>query len=115
MNPSDLDLQLALAEELPELLHIHQYNTTGALEDIVTDIEWVKDDYIVTPREWDWIVREVEKKLTEEQQLDFMLHLCEGTKTHSDLGKWTVCDRLLTAPWQTRAIAYFKTIGKEIK
>jgi len=103
---TDLELQLALAKELPEEIII---NNGGQFYWRARNSETCIRP-LVTPREWDWIVRECEKKLDESQWHVYDENVCELYITGV-----TQIFMLLHAPWQTRAIAYFKTIGKEFK
>jgi len=106
-QPSDLALQLFLAKELPELLYPH----TGMGD---TNVFWNDTRTPVTPREWDWIVREVEKKLNRDEQRVYWDALCKEAlpidSTQISLAVFVVA----VAPWQTRAVALAKTLENEI-
>jgi len=118
MTPEQ-QLQLALAKELPELIDVITGNQlcqfpepTFWWKDGTKDHEG--DPAPVTPREWDWIMRECEKKLEavapglgtpcRSEYLRILVSLV------GDFG-W----EMTTAPWPTRALAYFKTTKEEIK
>lgn len=102
-------LKLALSKELPELI-TYSDKPKGIWKDD-NPFRW-KDMKPVSPREWEWVMREVETKLSRDY------------KSH----RWTAYEAILLGAatdkkvrsaailsWQTRAIAYFKTIGKEIE
>ena len=97
---SNLQLQLALAKELPKLI------TSGNLFS-KTIFVWIHEKDIegnsleVTPHEWDWIVKELEQRLVSENK-----HLATNLAMESVMS-WPMS-------WQNRATAYFRTIGKEI-
>lgn len=108
-NPTDLQLQLALAKELPELIYLELESKVypPTLDNRQWYFYWkdtpAKQD--ITPREWGWIVRECERKFSMEQLRDYCHHLGRlGMNGY----------QCVTAAWQQRAIAYFRTIGKEI-
>ena len=104
MRPTDLQLQLALAKVLPELISIG-YNQFNWKEN--TDEGFIMGGK-VTPREWDWVVRECEKKL------DIHHEDCHWFFKRDAIAKESGEEPFLLS-WQQRAIAYFKTIGKEIE
>lgn len=110
-QPTELQLQLALAKELPELIERQ--------EKPYPRFFWKGSRRVgVTPREWDRIVRECEKKLTEEQKNAWRCNLFEaktGKQMDRGIDEFEIMDAFLVVPWPTRAIAYFKTIGKEIE
>lgn len=97
-------LKLALARELPELIYINEHHCF-----------WWKDTRYATgisSREWEWVMREVETKLSR----DYKSHrwtnyeaMLLGTATNKKVRSTAILS------WQTRAITYFKTIGKEIE
>lgn len=99
---TELQLKLALAKELPELIDII---ASGSVPRGQLPI-WKTTSANITPREWDWIVRECEKKIWQNKDL-WNKYIFYIQDSRGDDG--------LHAPWQTRAIAYFKTIGKEIE
>lgn len=108
LTPTDLlPLQLFLAKQLPEEIGI--YGQTGKFT-------WRGQSSVgciaafVTPREWDYVARMVEEKLTEEQKeryLHKLQALQDGLfdKPFSALLWWTA-----TAPWSTRTIALMKEL-----
>lgn len=114
--PTDQQLKLALARELPELVSL--YSPDG-------EAWWLNNGsktYKVTNREWDWIVRECEKKLRINPgtwqpggighyitTLAILVGDCKSGETSLN-----ECLNTVTANWQQRAIAYFKTMGKKI-
>jgi len=103
---SELSLQLFLAKELPELLEVpidKQEKKANPWP------RWKETGIYVNPREWDWIVREVEKRLTDEQRGRYIWLLTLGAHKPT-----TSSILVLRASWQTRAIALAKTLGKEI-
>lgn len=108
-----LQLQIALANELPELLTIVP-GGSGIEPEI--DFYWLDSEFphdgLVTPREWDWIVRECEKKLTEKQKELYLLKLERiattgyGDLSHNDIDYLTV-----HATAAQRAEAFLRTLN----
>jgi hypothetical protein len=113
-TPTDLQLKLALAKELPEWIGFANTGISGGWTDEaeIQQLGMVYGDYVlawrdtgneITPREWDWVVNEVIKKLSTADRIAYGTLLCNYE-----------FDKELMSTWQQRAIAYFKTIGKEI-
>jgi hypothetical protein len=111
-TPTDLQLKLALAKELPEWIGFANTGISGGWtdEEEIQQLGMVYGDYVlawrdtgneITPREWDWVVWKCISKL------DVKLQCLITDKIPSTTS-------LMAATWQQRAIAYFKTIGKEI-
>lgn len=127
---NDLKLQLALAQELPALIGIllstddPEFWWKGS-EEKLDEAGFLCFEY-VTPREWDWVIRECEKKLTEVQKAVYAEIVNDLIKEGGLYNDWYsgwsgTADSftrglfdILNTPWQTRATAYFKTIRKPI-
>ena len=88
---TDLQLQLFLAKELPELIEI-------IIDEGIELIQWNDTVRLVTPREWDWVVKEVEKKLSITTQWDLRASFNDPSPS-----------------WQQRTITLAKTLGKQIE
>jgi hypothetical protein len=111
-TPTDLQLKLALAKELPELIQpIHQDCEGYESDKDIIGFQWRDADGAITDREWNWVVREVIKKLGPSK-----LNTCSQAYMEfvGQLGVLTGQESNIMSTWQQRAIAYFKTIGKEI-
>ena len=126
-TPTEDQLKLALAGELPDCINICSSPHTCQW------FEWSNQEE-VTEQEWPYIMAEVEKKLGDNTPVDFKddryrsqqnLFQCilMALVSNVEAGEWYVPALGLTmhhltlasqAPWQTRAIAYFKTIGREV-
>jgi len=110
---TDLEIQLALAKELPELIDIHKFNYGAKTIFRFKD----RTSPRITSREWDWIVKECEKKLHRVDHWKFvteLMFLFDWTISCNDsLEEYDNAFVLLQATWQQRATAYFKTIRKE--
>lgn len=121
-TPTDDQLKIALAGELPELISFSHKGSpvtpfhSGLQYPSEKDYFYWKDSgQAVTEKEWLWIVAECEKKLNEKQQVWYLQKLSQGRFRDGDRGTiGCIVDRAVFATWQQRAIAYFKTIGKEI-
>lgn len=90
-QPSELELQLFLAKELEG-----EIGYSKVVEYFYWKTDTVPNTY-VTPREWDYIVRRVEEKLTDEQRAEYGVKL------------WT--RHWCGSPWSTSAIALRKVLG----
>lgn len=102
---TDLQLQLWLTRQLPEEIE----------EGIGYGFFWiVKSSQFpgprVTPREWDYIVRKVEEKLTNEDLYLYTSYLCEGAEDYTSAFRLQ-----FLASWQTRTIALSKTLNIPIE
>ena len=97
MNPpyTDLQLQLFLAKELPELIRLQARGSFN--RGVIDEFYWL-EGYKVTPREWDWVVKEVEKKLSITTQWDLRASFNDPNPS-----------------WQQRTITLAKTLGKQIE
>jgi hypothetical protein len=99
-KPTDLELQLFLAREYGAEIRIERwkyelyFHWTDQLEDNGLQRE-------VSPREWDYICRKVEEKLTDEQKLEYRNSLCMNNFN------------VIFLSWTDRAIALRKVMGKE--
>jgi hypothetical protein len=127
MQNSDEQLKKALCKEL-NCLRYHGSFPTVWLDQ---NKQW---NGRVTNREWSWIMSEVEKKLSTSGSVEFQgsrygsqtsLFVCllAALVSGEKLGEWQMpafgmgCElifKIATAPWQTRAVAYFAVIGKSI-
>lgn len=128
MHPTDEQLKLALAAELPDWI---QHSLEFGKRD---SFHWLDTRQFITDREWPWIMAEVEKKLSDSgpalfksdtyrSQQRLFVCLLAALIAGQELGEWQMpafgidvdfAFRLADAPWQARAIAYFYTIGKKI-
>lgn len=101
---TELGLKLALAKELPELIE-EVWEAKGGYD----YFRWLDTNREITDREWDWVVRKCEKKLTDYEWTIFTRLLGEvltKREKNSILYKsW------LELNWQQRATAYFKVKG----
>lgn len=104
-TPTDISLQLFLAKELEEEIEIHK---DGGFAWSELRLEtWPIPR--VTPREWDYVVRKVEERLTTSMMRGaYMRHLWNPLREDSDFFS-------ATASWQARAMALAKTLGAEIQ
>lgn len=107
---TDIELKLALAKKLPELIHISVIPYKENYEPW-THFYWKQpiEGAQITPREWDWVVREVEKQITAIEFLKFWSALCRvvwGTPISMESNTRLVRE----ATWQQRAQA-LKEIG----
>lgn len=99
---TDQRLKVALAKELPGLISIHKLHNLS--------FYWTPQNRTdklvnVTEQEWDYIVRQCEKKL--------MLNEFDIYETHlRPVGCNLV--RSVFASWQERAMAYFLTKGIDV-
>lgn len=94
---TDLELQLWLAEELPQDIKVHVWR---AIQDT---FEWRGAGGLIREREWYYITHEVIKKLSWEQK----------SKMNDILYEITPADKCMWEnDWQTLAVAYSMTIGK---
>lgn len=106
--PTNQQLKLALAKELPELI---SYSVSPGFPRIFA---WKDTRKEITEREWDWVVREAVNKFHEpvennvQKRHDYIYELGDSIDPHRH--EFDTAN----ATWQQRAIAYFKTIGKEI-
>ena len=111
---TDTRLQLFLAEQLPDDIEISTVKVDD--DNTFTYFEWKRGlcpggdltGHDITPREWLWVVSEVEKKLSAERRYACILLLYDMTNhpvEHPDFD----------ATWQQRTVALSKTLGKEIK
>lgn len=99
---TELELQIWLASQLPEELeYVH-----GERGDY---FYWRHPKSVaVTPREWDYICRRVEEKLTRDQchqYHDLLRDECNGPKAEMQAERWT-----FHKPWQDRAAALMKVL-----
>jgi len=104
-TPTDRQLKFALAKELPELIEVFLKCTCPVpLEESDNckcsdyNFFWRDTKAGVTDREWDWVVNEVISNSSVSVELENLVPTLN----------WG------NATWQQRAIAYFKTVGKEI-
>lgn len=116
-NYTNLQLQLFLAQQLPEEIKAHKHQCrikSCSLLHAPFDIKWknIGGGASVTPREWDYVVRRVEEKLTDEQYAEYTARLEEkyyiATKGRS--AKGSIC-----APWAARAITLSQTLNIPIE
>lgn len=100
---SDLELQLWLAKQLPKEV---EYDPTET-----TPFWWREDQYrFVTPREWDYIVRRVEEKLTDDEAGEYVEVLTELSGADVEAGSPSFVAYFTS--WQTRTIALMKVKGE---
>jgi hypothetical protein len=116
---TDLQLQHAIAKALKELIDTHFADCkcivcTVYLTDKYDKFFHTDNKELVTPREWDWAVREVEKKLNsidnildnagEETQLQS--YICELERVvGSTCAEEDIFELTVLASWQQRATA----------
>lgn len=99
-QPTDLQLQLMLAKELSELILIDKFFTGRTTPIANIRFLWHGSLDAITPREWDWVVWHLWYKYANKPNIQ--------THLNTDYHCWQY------DTWQQRAIAYYKTIGKEI-
>lgn len=107
---SDLDLQLFLAKQLPEEIGYLPPSNPPAWP---AQFYWRESDIVfgteVTPREWDYIVRCVEEKLTPSQRELYWFHLCEELQSCHIMSTALIVDAI-TCSWQIRARALMQIL-----
>lgn len=114
--PTDQQLKLALAKELPELIKV---SPKFGYKDR-PHFFWLDTGKEVTEREWDWVVNRVLQKINtiecwEQLGKEIKTGVCDTRKFGAIGDKtYTIYQGIITVTWQQRAIAYFRTIGKEI-
>lgn len=115
---TDLQLQQAIVKELSELINpsflVQKTDIDNSYYYCHAMVFWDTKQEI-TSREWDWIVRELENKLSDfNNGRTYAMLLAESVGC--PFPHATPSGLLLTmhTSWQQRAIVYFKTIGKEI-
>lgn len=118
-TPTDEQLKLALAAELPDLIETH---STDLPEFHCVWFTWRGDfdmgmEVGVSDREWPWVMSEVEKKLLTHPDITRLGETkCAQHWYASEVAKWTgfYPFSAINASWQVRARSYFATIGKDI-
>lgn len=91
-QPTDLQLQLALAKELPELIGYHNYGL-GRIE-----FGWLDSQKPITDKEWDWIANECWRQWFDSTGNNYM-HFPYFSPS---------------AKWQEVALCFFEKINKPI-
>lgn len=111
-EPTELELQLWLASQLPE--EICPRNEHGGREFVESDamkFAWWDTGCIVTSREWPYVVSRVEEKLTELQRNQFVEHLIDLQRIgNEEVDGYTAAFLLIHATWQTKSEALMKVI-----
>lgn len=114
-SPADLlPLQLWLAKQLPQEIEIRD-EPQGKVSSFYKDEHRFDSSWsIVTPREWDYIVRRVEGKLMKEQQGNYVNEIIDLLEIEfGDCGFERAKFLITTAPWPTRTIALMKVKGEK--
>lgn len=108
------ELKLKLVKELPKLLRAYFENKIEGNPNSNRTWYFVWLDgpvEQVTDREWDWVVRECERKLTAIQWLKYFPTLC-SVVWGSPITMESSIRLVWESTWQQRAIAYFKVKGE---
>lgn len=108
-TPSDLQLQLWLAKQLPEEIHTNPEDLNAAR------FVWRKTSRgPVDETSWDYIVRRVEEKLTDEQFTTYLHELWKvlGRPLHE---KFSPTRDLWKSDYRPRAIALSQTLNIPIE
>jgi len=100
-----LPLQLFLAKQLTGIVPITEPETNT-----VVYFRWANEPHDkLTPREWDYVCRRIEEKLTFSQQVDYVREIAgRWDESGHVMNEWA----LVTAPWPTRTIALMKVFGE---
>lgn len=98
-------LQIAIAKELTDLIVYVPFSMDGDKEN-EPFFHWKEHPQNeVTEREWLWLIQQLELRLGAIEATEYIRHLEMGVKSEF------FRINLIRAPWQARAIAFFKTVG----